>query len=407
MFICAYCAKEFKYESEKKRHELSHTPQFECPECLKKFSFVSALRRHQKQHFRTGSVQCSECSRNFRDETLLKRHIKYAHRETHNCTKCEAKFNSQQALLSHQKTHKSKSERRFHCSHDGCEKTFNFAHHLKHHELTHSSEKQHFCSSCGKGFIQLHHLKTHQKKHTPNSWLNCHIPGCLKIFTNEYALKRHLGTHKNKLVIEDEDDLSYDSELAMSPNCFKDGHMEFSQIDIKGDKKPLELTKKYKLFDDLSLKESNISERIDNVQNIPNLTKTNDIYSENINIITNIEKSIVNKANEDGACRGCDCSKKSIPIKDLPELKYNSDGAIKIKEYVDVDIAIVKNVSTENAKEINNIVPYNSCKAFLGRCIVSGTGTINEECLCAKMAMDDSQMIYQEMNDLMPIPCQV
>lgn len=40
MFDCVYCGKEFKYVSEKKRHEISHDPQFNCPECMKKFSFL-------------------------------------------------------------------------------------------------------------------------------------------------------------------------------------------------------------------------------------------------------------------------------------------------------------------------------------------------------------------------------
>ncbi|KAI8430244.1 hypothetical protein MSG28_000582 [Choristoneura fumiferana] len=80
MLKCAHCDKVYKYESERKRHQKSHFPQFECIVCAKKFSFLSALRRHQKQHERTGSVQCGQCGGHFRDETLLKRHIQYAHR---------------------------------------------------------------------------------------------------------------------------------------------------------------------------------------------------------------------------------------------------------------------------------------------------------------------------------------
>ncbi|XP_022122924.2 zinc finger protein 37 homolog isoform X2 [Pieris rapae] len=374
MFACGHCGKEFKYESEKRRHEISHNPQFECTECFKKFSFISALRRHQKQHTRTGIVQCSECNRNFRDESLLKRHIKYAHKETHICSKCEAKFNSQQALLSHQKTHKPKSERRYQCSYNGCDKTFNFAHHLKHHEQTHSAEKQHYCSSCGKGFIQLHHLKTHLKKHKPNSWLKCNLPECLKIFTNDYALKRHLVTH-NK-------------------------HNDLEQIYMEDEKETSELFKKYQLLEDLSFKKSRlIAEKIDDV---PNLVTYSFGDSENLDISAN--KSV------DATCKGCDCAKNKETLinENMPELKYNSDGTIKIKEFIDTDITMVKNVKKEYFEDKHDFsnfdIPYNSCKAVLGKCIVSGTGTISENCLCAKMAFDDSPMIYHEISELTPIP---
>lgn len=37
---CAYCDKEFKFVSERKRHEISHCIEFECKVCLKKFNFL-------------------------------------------------------------------------------------------------------------------------------------------------------------------------------------------------------------------------------------------------------------------------------------------------------------------------------------------------------------------------------
>ncbi|CAH3980175.1 unnamed protein product [Pieris brassicae] len=399
MFACGYCGKEFKYESEKRRHEISHNPQFECTECFKKFSFVSALRRHQKQHKRTGIVQCSECNRNFRDDTLLKRHIKYAHKETHICSKCEAKFNSQQALLSHQKSHKPKSERRYQCSYNACEKTFNFAHHLKHHEQTHSAEKQHYCSSCGKGFIQLHHLKTHLKKHKPDSWLKCNLPECLKIFTNDYALKRHLATHKNLISAEDYE-LYYEYNKMTSPTSSEDKHNDLEQMYLEDEKETSELFKKYQLLEDLSLKKSTIiAERIENVPNLVNYSLGD---SANLNISVN--------RSDNATCKGCDCAKNKETLRNenMPEFKYNSDGTIKIKEFIDTDIAIAKNLKKEYIEDKNDFsnfdIPYNSCKAVLGKCIVSGTGTINENCLCAKMVIDDSPMIYHEISELTPIP---
>lgn len=40
MLQCNHCPKEFRYNSERKRHELSHFPHFECETCSKKFSFM-------------------------------------------------------------------------------------------------------------------------------------------------------------------------------------------------------------------------------------------------------------------------------------------------------------------------------------------------------------------------------
>ncbi|XP_053600626.1 zinc finger protein 319-like isoform X2 [Plodia interpunctella] len=205
---CAYCQKQFKYESEKKRHEESHTPRFQCKVCLKKFSFLSALRRHEKQHDRVEDVRCTECNHKFRDEALLKRHMNYAHKGTFICDKCSAKFNSDVALRTHLKTHKPVSERRFHCHFKGCSKTFNFQHHLKHHEMTHTNTKQYHCSTCG--FIQYHHLKTHMKTHSLERY-HCTVVSCKKIFTNQYARKRHLATHATHLSTIDSGISSSDS----------------------------------------------------------------------------------------------------------------------------------------------------------------------------------------------------
>ncbi|XP_045507951.1 zinc finger protein 572-like [Colias croceus] len=401
MFVCSYCDKTFKYESEKKRHERSHVPAFECPECFKKFSFISALRRHQKQHERGERVNCSECGRSFRDDALLKRHIKYAHEEVHICTKCQTKFNSLQALQSHEKTHKAKSERRYKCSYNGCTKTFNFAHHLRNHEPTHSGQKQHHCSSCGKGFIQINHLKTHLRSHQPDSWLNCIVPSCGKLFTNEYALRRHLARHKN-----------HETDN-MKQEIIEAERMQIQQLDIDKvfTKEVADWFDKYQLNEELNVKENNVIEPNNNVQDI--LSPSNNIDDKTK---FNEERRPIEleKKNKESNCKSCSCDKfiKNNQKNNMPELTYNSDGTIKIKEFIDEDIIIENKIDVaieekeDRSESSNNLIPYNSCKAILGKCIVSGSGTISEECLCAKMAIDDNQMISQEIDEITPRPVQ-
>jgi hypothetical protein len=86
-------------------------------------------------------------------------------------------------------------------------------------------------------------------------------------------------------------------------------------------------------------------------------------------------------------------------------IEYKADGTIKIKELFDMDFDVSNNTDEKIIKEVpNENVPFNSCKAVLGKCIVSGNGTIGEGCLCAKMAVDDQPMIEQEIDELTPCP---
>ncbi|XP_026485117.2 zinc finger protein 729-like isoform X2 [Vanessa tameamea] len=462
MLQCCYCSKEFKYESEKKRHEQSHFPQFECNQCFKKFSFLSALRRHQKQHERTGHVPCLDCGRNFRDDILLKRHIKYAHKGTYECSKCGSKFKSDLALMSHMKTHKPKAERRFQCSFEDCKKSFNFAHHLKHHELTHTNAKQFYCKTCGKGFIQAHHLKSHIKTHEPENWLYCTIPDCDKKFVTEYARKKHLTSHRTTI----DSGISSDSNCEISGSqdslkdaavlCAKCGNMvtptsyanherecmpipEMPQDRYINTKIEIELNNNYNNVEVFSNCKTILGKCIAN-ENSPNsclcaqIKDANNFYDEllpNENFdplkVEVNNKQTLNSNYEDisvmsNACEGCDCSNTTSNVQNmnslkepllqntndnLPKFELRDDGAIKLKDTIDIGINIKKEkemTETDELLKIMNQVPFNSCKAVLGKCIVSGSGTISENCLCAKMAIDDHQMTAQEIDEITPQP---
>lgn len=162
------------------------------------------------------------------------------------------------------------------------------------------------------------------------------------------------------------------------------------------------------MLEDLSFKKSTIAKGIDNIQNLANYSLTD---RANLNILSSANKCKFHKT-DDTKWQSCDCEKiKNITNENMPEIKYNSDGTIKIKEFIDADITFVRNVKKDKIEDIKDlhsfdIIPYNSCKAVLGKCIVSGTGTINENCLCAKMAIDDSPMIYHEISELTPLPYQ-
>ncbi|XP_032514775.2 zinc finger protein 658B-like isoform X1 [Danaus plexippus] len=433
MLQCCYCSKKFKYESEKKRHEKSHDPQFECDKCSKKFSFLSALKRHQKQHERTGSVKCTECGKYFLDKTLLNRHMKYAHQGTYVCSKCEATFSSDLALASHQKSHKPRSERRFKCNYDGCTKTFNYIHHLKHHQLSHTNKKQHYCNVCGKGFIQYHHFKAHRKVHSPETWLPCTIPGCSKQFPDEYARKQHLMKHKGADGPSSDctSNFSHTSDIKESPDemlCSSCGDM----IEISSQATHLEKCKtntrsKHSLtnLEDLNISNNNNNnEDIKNINdgildvfidskkyiNNPKNTDNSDYYSMVGSLNFNDDIKGIPSDSSNVACEGCDCYTKDIICgprndKDLPQIEYRSDGVIKLKDTLETDVPkAFKTNKLENEEFYINEVPYNSCKTILGGCIVSGDGTISEGCLCAKMALNEQEAVEQEIDEITPRP---
>lgn len=402
-YHCSLCEKQFKWKSEMKRHELSHNPQYNCNICSKKFSFLSALRRHEKTHERIEPVLCKECGGTFRDETLLKRHFKYAHNgETFNCTKCSAYFSSEIALQTHSKIHKVNSERRYKCRFDGCEKTFNFPHHLKHHELTHTGSKQHFCSVCGKGFIQAHHLKTHMKGHEPENWLYCNIDQCNKRFSNQYALKRHIMTHKNKkenkaalpMIVDDQINQINSNKIKSHVLCDICGELirqnQISRHSIKCQK-----NSKENAPIDLKINQHNLEENSNSSLEIFAEIKDNGNRIEDIIKLEfgNCKKSGCagkdGKPDENCLCANIATSPDNISLEDISpqpieranvyenlNKKMNCLSFSEKKYYTAIE-EIVKN---------ENDVDYDSCKNVFGGCLVSKDGQPNENCICAKFS---------------------
>lgn len=443
---CSHCSKEYKYESEKRRHESSHFPQFQCKVCSKSFSFISALRRHEKQHERTGMVTCGECGKEFRDEILLKRHIKYAHAGSFTCTKCGSIFNSEPALHTHMQTHKSESEKRYQCSYKGCTKKFNFPHHLKHHELTHSNTKQHFCKICGKGFIQSHHLKTHLRTHNDHPSLNCTYTDCNRKFATMYAKKRHIATYHRKT----DSGISSDSNSACDTSIptglkntdYDDNMSPYPVSMLSKDELTTSTFTHQELYqnltEDLSISNIDYTEAqfIDNIDNDNNneitdcksavgscimrdekekcvclqitkpdihdydlsLTETDNIKFKDLSI------NCSNNCDVECCSRGCG-SDNSVTNDIIPEIEYTNGGIVKIKEFFNMDKVTDETfkVNDNNEKNYNKFIPFNSCKSVLGNCIVSGNSTIGDGCLCAKMAIDD-QATAQEIEDITPHP---
>ncbi|CAG9782754.1 unnamed protein product [Diatraea saccharalis] len=428
---CQCCGKEFKYESERKRHEQSHTPQFICKICNKKFSFMSALKRHEKQHERTGSVSCDHCNRKFRDESLLKRHIKYAHKGTFVCNKCSAIFNSDLALHSHMKIHKPESERKYRCSFTGCSKTFNFAHHLKHHELTHTNTKQYFCNECGKEndnndflgnidistAITVTGLPINKYDLFPNNG-DGFLPDAEFVkFDNNHATDWKVQYLKDE---NEYSDIEVPKDLCQSENeeltiLQKVNSLELNEDETVGDCKSS--------IGGCIVEDGNSHHKCLCVQMQSNAISIEDTYefiaNKSCNSVNSEPKNGDLKAVKVTSCDGCECSDHLVfknkdesdvvgTINQINEIiDYKSDGTIKLKQTSDMDVQ--HTLPSSSSDSIINVsasenIPFNSCKDILGKCIVSGNGTISEGCLCAKMVMDDQQILDQEVIELTPCP---
>ncbi|CAH2328891.1 zinc finger 410 isoform X1 [Pelobates cultripes] len=93
--------------------------------------------------------------------------------------------------------HLTHSEKRLHCSFNGCDRSFVWATHLKYHLKTHRNDRSFSCPAegCGKSFYVLQRLKVHMRTHNGERPFLCPQHGCGKRFTTAGNLKNHTRIH--------------------------------------------------------------------------------------------------------------------------------------------------------------------------------------------------------------------
>ncbi|CAK1600177.1 unnamed protein product [Parnassius mnemosyne] len=166
------------------------------------------------------------------------------------------------------------------------------------------------------------------------------------------------------------------------------------------------------------------------VKSDKNYNRTSEETTTDINIKTTDIKEIDNATK---TCESCSCSvvnteekftshvnvggqtmKKSKRNNNcMPDFEYATDGTVKVINTIDPQFEGIANKCNNNnikrkfdfrGRTNEFTIPYNSCKAVLGKCIVSENGLINDDCLCAKMLIDEQQMTSQEIEEITPHP---
>ena len=184
------------------RHNPALTKEVQCPMCPKRFYCKSGLNHHVKGfHLNEKPYKCDKCSYATTTSTLLERHQQRRHeRGKPNakfvCNLCGYGAFSKSESQRHYKTIHTK-ERKFKCSHSGCDYQTNSGHILRNHQLIHEEDPERrfpiVCSFPGCDFRRRVNsdMKKHEKVHKESKLrLQCELCPA-RLYPDSKSLKFH------------------------------------------------------------------------------------------------------------------------------------------------------------------------------------------------------------------------
>ncbi|KAG8040823.1 hypothetical protein G9C98_001811 [Cotesia typhae] len=232
-YVCQYCGMGFAREKALASHSRFHAGDspYECSNCSDMFWDPNALREHMRVKHglpssdidydinetytndeRFGQFYCDVCAVAFDRIDLLKRHRKiHVKQETeeveeesnqhHVCNVCGEWFEEALALLAHAELHASRSPSR-RCLLCGakCRDDAEVAEHLRQNHADDAPPNT--CTLCGKTCKDKRSLLKHSWVHNVDKTFGC--TKCGKSFHSKARLRRHMVSHRNKMVACDE-----------------------------------------------------------------------------------------------------------------------------------------------------------------------------------------------------------
>lgn len=189
---CHFCEKNILsagFDEHLKIHEITF---FHCQYegCCKKFKRKSSLRKHNYIHKGKFKYECKDCNIKFIDL------IKYQNHEN--------------------VKHKKSQSKNFTCKEEDCGKSFATIDYLRQHQITHKGMKFHIkcikisfnfiilisdeykysCNECNLKFKWMSSWQSHKLIHNKLD-INLKCKFCIKTFSNQRTLDRHVKIHKN------------------------------------------------------------------------------------------------------------------------------------------------------------------------------------------------------------------
>ncbi|WVQ94962.1 hypothetical protein IAU59_002052 [Kwoniella sp. CBS 9459] len=134
----------------------------------------------------------------FKPSRLAEHELSHTGERPHKCPECGQSYLRASHLTAHMRTHLSKDAKPYRCEREGCEKSFWTATHLKRHEEMHDRAEVYACEQCESSFNKAHLLREHVAlAHMPEGTkpFICSYEGCEASFRVKAKLKAHEKTH--------------------------------------------------------------------------------------------------------------------------------------------------------------------------------------------------------------------
>ncbi|KAJ8918591.1 hypothetical protein NQ315_013096 [Exocentrus adspersus] len=201
-FYCSTCGLSFHRQDNLKRHQRVHIKEeyvnehefgHICNVCGESFQEALDLLAHAEIHARGTEYRCMICGESGADEKAVAAHVQAKHGKNlpaNTCMLCGRTCKDRRTLLKHSWEHSK--EKMFACS--KCAKTFHNKARLKRHMLSHRN-KVVTCDVCGEDFPDGRSLMNHRHSHSSVSGRQFPCRECGKTFGSRSSQQIHIRIH--------------------------------------------------------------------------------------------------------------------------------------------------------------------------------------------------------------------